>query len=125
MKPIIRNETPTDIYIKNSDQSFLKSECWLCDVKVREDKGSQHQRIFQNVADALLRGKELIAPLEDGIRGLELGNAMLLSGLKDKSVTLPIDADEYAEMLGKLVATSRYKKKSVSSTKADDFGSSF
>ena len=76
-------------------------------------------------ADALLRGKELIAPLEDGIRGLELGNAMLLSGLKDKSVTLPIDADEYAEMLGKLVATSRYKKKSVSSTKADDFGSSF
>ncbi|MBO5992369.1 MAG: Gfo/Idh/MocA family oxidoreductase [Lentisphaeria bacterium] len=121
----IRNEIPTDTYIKTSDQSFVKSENWVCDVKVQEDKGSQHQRIFQNVADALLRGKELIAPLEDGIRGLELGNAMLLSGLKDKTVTLPIDADEYAEMLGKLVATSRYTKKSVSSGSADDFGSSF
>ena len=121
----IRNEVPTDIHIKTCEQSFAKSETWVCDIKVKEDNGSQHQRIFQNVADALLRGKELIAPLEDGINGLELGNAMLLSGLKEKDVTIPIDADEYAEMLDKLVATSRYQKKSLTNTNADDFGNSF
>ena len=49
--------------------------------------------------------------MEEGIRGLELGNAILLSGLKDRTVTLPIDAAEFAAELEKLIASSRYHKK--------------
>ena len=64
--------------------------------------------------------------MEEGIRGLELGNSMLLAGLKDKVVTLPMDADEYAAELEKLVATSRYQKKTVAAAaNAEDMAKSF
>ena len=59
------------------------------------------------MAEAIRNGAGLIAPMAEGIRSLELGNAMLLSGLKDKTVTLPMDAAEYAELLDSLVKNSK------------------
>ena len=121
----IRNEIPTDTYIRTSTQGFKKSDTWLCDIKVSGEVGNQHQKILINAANAILYGEELISPLEEGIKGLELGNAMLLSGLKDEIVTLPIDAEEYAGRLEKLIANSRYKKNVSQLENTDDFGSSF
>ena len=64
--------------------------------------------------------------MAEGIRGLELGNSMLLAGLKNKVVTLPMDADEYAAELEKLVATSRYQAKTASvQADAADMSKSF
>ena len=51
---------------------------------------------------------------------------MLLAGLKDKVVTLPMDSDEYAAELEKLIATSRYQKKTVATAaSAEDMAKSF
>lgn len=121
----IRNEIPTDTYIKTSTQGFKKSDNWLCNINVSGEAGNQHQKILINVANAILNGEELISPLEEGIKGLELGNAMLLSGLKDQSVTLPVDAEEFAGHLEKLIAGSRYKKNVSQLKNTDDFGNSF
>ena len=69
---------------------------------------------------------KLIAPLEEGIHGLELGNAMLYSGLNDVTVKMPLDSKAYAEMLEKLVSTSRWQKKTVeNTTQSDEFNKSF
>ena len=85
-----------------------------------------HKDIVENVANAILHGTPLLAPMEEGINGLELGNAMLLSGWKEETVNLPIDSAEYAARLERLIATSRYQKKAVKkSGNADGFGSSF
>jgi hypothetical protein len=62
--------------------------------------------------------------MEEGIRGLELGNSMLLSGLLDKTVNLPMDSALFAAELEKLVATSRYEKKTVTG-ELGDFNKSF
>ena len=71
-------------------------------------------------------GAKLIAPVEEGIRGLELANAMMLSGFLKKPVELPIDSKVYAEQLEKLIATSRYTKKPVAiAGNAAGFGNSF
>lgn len=53
--------------------------------------GGQHKGILQNIADALLKGTELLAPGEEGIHGLTLSNAMHLSARTDHWVDLPID----------------------------------
>jgi hypothetical protein len=51
---------------------------------------------------------------------------MLLSGLKNKPVELPIDSAEYAELLSGLVAESRYQKKTVSAKAGnEDMAKSF
>ena len=55
--------------------------------------------MITNFADVILNGGELVAPLQEGIRSLEIGNAMLMSGLTGETVTLPIDHERYNVML--------------------------
>ena len=124
----IRNEIPTEEYSRTSENAFRKADNWTCRINVQDEEHSadhQHRNILNNVAEAILHGAPLFAPLAEGRFGLELGNAILLSGLKDKTVTLPIDAAEFAAELEKLVATSRYRKKAPVAAAAGDFGGSF
>lgn len=69
-----------------------------------------HQDITQNFINAILHGEELIVKPEDGILGLMLGNALLMSGLKKRPVDIPFDDDEYKAMIEDLAAKSTYKK---------------
>ena len=106
-----RNEIETGKYIRESGQTCLPPDNWTCSIPVGKLDFSTHQKIIRNVASAILDGTELIAPMEEGINGLELGNAMLYSGLTGNEVTLPLDAGRYAVLLKKLIAGSRCRKK--------------
>ena len=121
----LRNEVETAAQIKNATVGFKKPDTWECKVSIPYESRPQHAVVVENVANAILNGEKLIAPLEEGIRGLELGNAMLLSGLKKKQVTLPIDSAEYAEMLAELCKTSRYGKKEVKASENTDMSSTY
>ena len=121
----IRNEIETSEYCRTTKNSFGTADRWTCDIPVSSDGSHQHRNVIENVANAILHGDPLLAPMEEGIRGLELGNAMLLSGLKNKVVTLPMDSAEYAEMLSDLIANSRYKKNAFSGAVTDDMSKSF
>ena len=121
----IRNEIETSEYCRTTKNSFGTADRWTCDIPVSSDGSHQHRNVIENVANAILHGDPLLAPMEEGIRGLELGNAMLLSGLKNKVVTLPMDSAEYAEMLLDLIANSRYKKNAVSGAVTSDMSKSF
>ena len=122
----IRNEVPTSEFCKNTDKAFGICDNWECKINIMDADHTtpQHQKVLANVTDAILNGTPLLAPMEEGIRGLELGNSMLLSGLLDKTLTLPIDSALFAAELEKLIATSRYEKKAVVAG-GGDFGKSF
>ena len=106
----LRNEIETGVFNKTTKSSFGTSPIWRCEIQLDSDTVQEHRQIVQNVVDAIRNKTPLLAPLEEGIRSLELGNAMLLSGLKDETVTLPLDSGEYETRLNQLVATSRYHK---------------
>ncbi|MGL5950226.1 MAG: Gfo/Idh/MocA family protein, partial [Cetobacterium sp.] len=73
--------------------------------------GVEHALVIENWIDAI-EGKEvLIAPGKEGIKALELINAMLLSTFLNKEITLPIDKEVYHEELMKRCSTSKYTKK--------------
>ncbi len=120
-----RNEVETSVFCKTSESGFAQPPLWNCNIPYEESSVPQHQVIIQNVTNAILKGEKLLAPVEEGIRGLELGNAMLLSGWKKEPVSLPIDAEEYAVRLAELVKTSRYTKKAAVNSCAADFNKSF
>ena len=61
----------------------------------------QHTGIINNFISNILFGTPLIAPGEEGIRGLTISNAIHLSGLTGEKVTLPINEDKYIEELEK------------------------
>lgn len=73
-----------------------------------EGAGRQHVEILENFAAAILRGETLIAPAEEGINSVELANAMLLSGARERTVELPISSRTYANQLSKWISSSRY-----------------
>lgn len=66
-----------------------------------------HKCITQNVINAILGKEELIAPGTEGIKSVQLANAMLLSGLKGKTVEVPVCEDEFVELLEELRADER------------------
>lgn len=61
--------------------------------------GVQHQQVLTNFTDAVLNGAPLLAPGQDGIRGLTLANAMYLSSWTNGPVELPFDEDRFFELL--------------------------
>jgi hypothetical protein len=46
----------------------------------------------------------------EGIHGLTLGNAMMLSSFRKQPVEMPFDEADYAARLQELIRTSRYQK---------------
>jgi len=88
---------------------FGQPECWRCEVPIIGEN-ENHQGIMRNWINAILHGEELIAPGEEGIKGLMLSNAMLLSTWTDNWVDLPMDEDLYVAQLQERVDNSRYLK---------------
>ena len=59
---------------------------------------------------AILEGTPLVADGREGIRGLELSNAIHLSSWLGKTVELPINEELFLEELNKRRANSRIKE---------------
>lgn len=78
-------------------------------IKVEEDPRPQHVRVLNNVANAILGLEPLYIDGKEGIRGVELADAMLLSTWIDKKIDFPIDDELYYNELSKRIATSRLK----------------
>lgn len=114
-KIVIENDTLTFWRLRVPERQFNAEfrggfgspECWKCEVPIRGQETS-HPGITQNWVHAILHGTELLAPGEEGIKGLELSNAMHLSAWTDGWVDLPIDEDRFYEELQKRVKTSRF-----------------
>jgi len=131
-----RTHQPVDVFTKDCPERFAEV---LVDKMVitpeasgGSDKRPNHQRIVQNVIDTIRFGKgqdNLLTPAPEGLFGLELGNAMLMSGLKAAPVELPMPATgelsrkAYADLITHLGETSTFKKNEVKESKADMAGS--
>lgn len=88
---------------------FGQPECWKCDVPITGIE-TGHPGLIRNWVDAIRTGAPLIAPGQDGIHGLTLSNAMLLSTWTDNWVNLPIDEELFYEHLQERIANSTTKK---------------
>jgi len=106
----VRNEVPTDAYCRTSPERFGKPAVWNVEIPV-SGSGEQHLGIKKNFVAAILDGAPLIAPAEEGIRSVELANAMLYSAMTGRRVELPLDAKLFEAHLRKLIAESAFVKK--------------
>lgn len=76
----------------------------------RENPASHHMYITQNFTGAILHGTPLLASGYEGINGLTLSNAMLLSTWTGSTVELPIDKELFHRLLQEKIDGSRYQK---------------
>jgi len=119
----IRNEVPTREFCKTSPEMWGRPGYWNVEIPVN-GVGEQHVGILKNFVSAVLDGTPLIAPAEEGIRSVELGNSMLYSALTDQTVELPLDGDAYEAKLKQLVTESKFVKQ-VEEKTAGDMTASF
>ena len=85
---------------ETSSEAFARIETWEIDVPhPGADATEGHTLVTQNFVDAILKGKPLIASGADGLRQLELGNAILMAALTRRPVELPLEGDTYDRFL--------------------------
>ena len=89
-----------------------------------DGKNPQHAGIINNFANSLLGLEEQFVQGVDGFNGVELMNAIELSGWKNGAeVTLPVNEEEYLTELDKRRVTSRLK--TGGDDKVADMGNTF
>lgn len=98
---VTRTEVPVSEHLKTSAEGF-GAPGNTREVLEVEGGEQEHKAITRNFVNTILGKEKLVAPGEDGIRSLELGNAMLMSGLTHKPVDLPMDRQAYVKLLDDL-----------------------
>ena len=116
-----KNDKDTKELIETSSEGFKKPNVEKILVET-DGENPQHAGIINNFTAAILGKEKLFVTGTDGIAGVELMNAIELSGWRGGAkVSLPVNEDEYLEELNKKRATSRLKT-DVKSTVANTEG---
>jgi predicted dehydrogenase len=101
---------------QKSPNAFASVESWHIDIPYKKGPSmGEHERVTRNFISAVLKGTPLLAPGEEGVRGLEIGNAMLMSAMQKRGVDLPIDGDAYDQLI--LDLTKQFGGKKTLETK--------
>jgi len=111
-------------YTRTAKELFSAPETWVCEIPINGE-GEEHLGVLKNWTNAILKGETLRAPGEEGIDGLELSNAILLSAWTDAWANLPVDEELFYSELQKRIETSRYEKKVASASAVADLSDTF
>ena len=104
--------------IPNCENGFARIN--YKEIEVETDGiNDQHSGVLNAFSDHILYGTPLVAEGTEGINGLMISNAAHLSSWKGETVTLPIDEDEFYELLMKKVASSKAKEDIISVVNED------
>lgn len=107
---LYRNQTSMYEFIQTCPRSFDRVEYEQVEVEYDHHGEPGHRILIQNFVNSILHGEPLIAAGVEGIRGLALGNAIMLSSFLKQPVDLPFDDDLYADKISELARTSRFQK---------------
>ncbi|MEI7025433.1 Gfo/Idh/MocA family protein [Paenibacillus sp. y28] len=100
-----RLRVPEPEFNRTYTGGFGSPECWKCEVPT-PGTGGQHKEVTQNWVDAIAKGTPLLAPGQEGIHGLTLSNAMLLSAWTDNWVDFPLDEELFHRLLQERIEQS-------------------
>ena len=104
-----RTEVPVSRFRREWKGGFGSPEVWKCAVPFPAG-GQEHRGITRNWVEAILHGTPLLARGEEGVNGVELANAMLLSSWTDDWASIPVDEDLFYRMLQEKIESSTVSK---------------
>jgi predicted dehydrogenase len=118
-----RSTVPIQDHLRSTPHGFQQPEIWKCEIPVGHGDPNEHRSITRNWVRAINEGTPLLASGQEGIHGVQLANAMLLSAWTDDWANLPTDEDRFYDLLQEKIATSSAQKKTGG--KALDFAGTF
>jgi predicted dehydrogenase len=105
----VKNKTDEREFCFSSKEGFAQPATEVIHVET-DGKNPQHVGILRNFTNTLLGKEELFVKGQEGLLGVELMDAMLLSQWLGRAVELPIDDELYLSELNKRRANSRKKQ---------------
>ena len=104
-----KNASDSAAFSLETKEFFGRPKCECVAVET-DGKNPQHAGIINNFANALLGKEDFFVDGREGLNGVELMNAIELSGWQGgREVTLPVDEELYLAELNKRRAASRLK----------------
>ena len=97
MLALVKGQTQQKLY---TEETFECPENW----------DQQHIDVLINFTKAIAKGEELIAPGAEGIKAVEIANAMFLSDWLGHAVTIPVDDELFYEKLQEKVQEEKNRK---------------
>ena len=119
-----RNQSSMFEFLQNSTELFARVPNETVEIPYNEG-GGQHRIVLEAFAQAIRSGTPLVAAGPEGIRGLTLGNSIMLSSWLGKTIDVPFDENLYEERLQELIRTSRFQKASTGPGEIADVSRSF
>ena len=93
----------------SSDDPWYRGEAAVS-LLATDGENPQHTGVINAFAAHLLRDEPLVAAAEDGLRALELSNAIHLSGWTGKRVMIPVSREAFNRELEKRIAVSQARR---------------
>ena len=97
MLALVKGQTQQKLY---TEETFECPENW----------DQQHIDVLINFTNAIAKGEELIAPGAEGIKAVEIANAMFLSDWLGHAVTIPVDDELFYAKLQEKVQEEKKRK---------------
>ena len=88
------NEVSTEEFGRVNTEKFAKIPYAVCE-EVYDQQVNPYGIIMQNFARHLLYGEKLLTTGRDGLRQVQLANAIYVSGWEEKKVTVPVAQERY------------------------------
>jgi predicted dehydrogenase len=97
------NEFEADVheYLRTTDEIYRGPDTMQVPVEL-EDGAGDHPAVYRNFHAAILDGTPISADASQGIMSLELANALIYSSFTGSVVDLPLDRQQYADLLDEL-----------------------
>jgi predicted dehydrogenase len=103
---IYRFTPPVKEFLRTSPEPFGQPDIKL-DVEDLPGDAGAHLAVYKDLIAAINEGRHPRTNGRDGIMSLELANAITLSSFSERAVTIPLDREEYTELLNDLKAGRR------------------
>ena len=105
----------TKLSVNEREICFGSRDPWYREEAAEEDipydsDNPQHIGVLNRFAAHLLRGEPLTADAEDGLRALQLSNAIHFSAWREETVRIPVPEEDFHEELQKRIAGSHSRK---------------
>jgi hypothetical protein len=100
----IELSTSSRTFIKESQSGFARPEQTRILIDPKGEAG--HKQMTANFINAILDDEPLIAPAVQGLHSIEIANAMIMSGIQQTTVDIPMDRDAYDLFLKDLIEQS-------------------
>lgn len=103
-----KTEIPVSEFSRTTKERMTAPGTWEITIPA-SGGGGRHNEIIGNFVGAILDGTPLLAPAQEGLRSVELANAILFSSFERRTIDLPLDSAAYEAFLQEKIAGSRFR----------------